>query len=174
MHIRKKRIFVLLAGLAAISMLGCGILKKKRMDDFIKGMISGAQRERASVLRDPKFKDYRVYRDGSKPGVVYEYHFSRNASVEPNPDISSMKAYLAKTLKKADFFSMLMKYMRKGLYIKYIYLKHDGTVYATIHLDAAAFDDIEQGKARAFEKKVNTNLALEKGTLSSTNISRHL
>lgn len=165
MHMRENRNLVLIATLTVLSMLGCGILKKKRMDDFIKGMISGAQRERASVLRDPKFKDYRVYRDGSKPGVVYEYHFSKNAAVDPNPDTSSMKAYLAKTLKKAEFFSMLMKYMRQGLYIKYIYRYDSGKVYATIILNAAAFDDIEQGKATAFEKKVNTNLAIEKGTL---------
>ncbi|MBU1533814.1 hypothetical protein KKF84_00755 [Myxococcota bacterium] len=131
---------ILIVTLFFASLSGCEAIKKKNMDDFIKGMVEGGNQNKKQLLQNKKFKDYRVYRDGAKTGVIFEYTFASNVTLQPNPDVKGMKAKLAKELKNLSIFDAMKKYVGDGLYIKYHYLRHDRSPYMKITLIKKDFE----------------------------------
>jgi hypothetical protein len=114
-----------------ISISGCPGPEAKK-DAFIAEMIKGGLSARSSLLNSAGsvFSDYKVYRDGDKDGVVFEYIFAADTIID--------RAKLAPDFVKGEMISRLSadpksrEAVSKGVYVRFLYKSFDGEVICDV------------------------------------------
>ena len=96
---------------------------------LINHMVKGGMSVKSSVLRNSggTFKDYKVYRDGGKDGVVFEYVYAPGVRV----DRSKLNEEVIKSKMRAEFAddNKAKKILAAGIYVKFIYKSAKGETY---------------------------------------------
>ncbi len=126
--------FLAVFGLVGIS--GCPSPEAKK-DAYIADMIKGGLSVRSELLNSANnvFSDYKVYRDGNKDGVVFEYIFAAGTIID--------RTKLAPDLVKQEMISKFSadpnakQAVSMGIYMRFIYKTSDGTVICDVTVTPA-------------------------------------
>ena len=108
-------------------------------DKLIAEMIEGGLSVRDETLNssDSMFADYKVYRDGDKEGVVFEYIYAADVIVDrseltPDKVKQSIVSGLASDPDAKQALST-------GIYARFVYKSFDGTVLCDLTITGADF-----------------------------------
>ena len=126
----------MLRSVTSIAALSCLLLFSGCLDPaaqktaLIKDMVKGGMSVKSKVMSNSggTFKDYKVYRDGTKDGVVFEYIYAPGVEV----DRTKLSDSIIKSKMKSEFAkdANSKKVMNMGIYVRFIYKSSEGTVYA--------------------------------------------
>lgn len=132
----RGQLLVLIAVFGFVSTSGCPNPEAKK-DRYIADMIKGGLSVRTKLLNSPTnvFSDYKVYRDGDKDGVVFEYIFAAGTIID--------RTKLAADLVKQEMISKFSadpnakQAVSMGIYMRFIYKTSDGTVICDVTVTPA-------------------------------------
>lgn len=132
----RKPVFVVVCLLLCTVMVGCGIQSK---DAVISDMIRGGNSVKAKVLGNSNgvIGDYKVYRDGQKDGVVFETVFARDVVLDESQLTEANVKNQMRQSMAGD--PNTKKVLARGIYIRVLYKKADGSTALDVNMDASDF-----------------------------------
>lgn len=131
-----QRFLFLSAILVLVS--GCSDPQAQK-DAVIKGMIKGGSSVRSQVLNDSAgiLSDMKVYRDGDKDGVVFEYVYAKGVDVDRSKLSSeSIKSMMMPQLKGDEDVKVAFD---MDIYVKVMYKSAEGEILGQATLTKADF-----------------------------------
>lgn len=128
-------IFVVIIVIGAL--VRSGVIGGPSKDDMIQEIIKGANSARSQIIAQSQgaFQDVKIYRDGEKHGVVYEYVFAKDVDVDRSLLTNeSVKAECIANFKQSPDWKNMKMVFNEDIYFIFKYVGDDGEVYAMVNI----------------------------------------
>ena len=133
-----KQSFGLLMLLAVTCLAGCS--QQSRIDSWISQIIATGNKEKTAI-KAQGWKDCKIYRDGDKNGVVYEYIATSGQDIVlKQTDQSILQGEVKKLLQtNLDSNPQTKRAIKGGVYLRFIYKTSAGETTADLKFSADDF-----------------------------------